>query len=247
MIESGLLLFFIVPGLLAYCALYGAFHSGRSIAPEPPSASSIEAVTIILLSSVVVHVTSAVLIHVNHVVCNHLPCPIRLPRGLLDPYAAALGAIEREKASGEAIGGLLGVALSQGIAAYALVRFYLHWEASRDRLPAWIYGWATDIANAADNDTNLIVAYILTNHDHDGKTIVYAGALYDMALKSDGSIARMTLWDCERYLANLGASLEDKTLPAPLSRFPFMIIDGAHIRNVAFEIVDLAGAEMAQR
>lgn len=238
MIESGLLLFFLIPGLLTYCAFYGTFHSGKSIVPEPPAPGSIEIVTLVLLSSAVVHVTSASLIHLNHIAIEHIGSLVALPAGLLDPYAAAFGAIEAEQVNGDALGGLVGIALLQGLIAYKLVRFYLRHLARIDRLPAWIYGWATDIANAADNEDELIVAYVLTTHDHDGKSIVYAGALYDMALKPDGCISRMTLWDCERYLANLASGLDEKTLPVPSSRFPFMVIDASQIRNVAFEVVD---------
>lgn len=242
MIESGLLVFFLIPGLLAYCGLFGTFDSGRAIAPEPPPPSSIEVVTIVLLASAIVHVTSGALVFLNDVIRAAGVTLVHLPAGLIDPYAAAFHAMDHGAASGRALGGLIGIALLQGAAAFALVRLVMRHLARQDRLPSWIYGWATGIANAADNDDTLIVAYVLTTHDHDGKAIVYAGVLYDMALKSDGNVARITLWDCERYLANLSGGLDEKTLPAPSSRFPFLILDAGQIRNIAFEIVDLTTA-----
>ncbi|MBX3592917.1 hypothetical protein [Sphingomonas sp.] len=240
MIESGLLLFFLIPGLLSYCAFYGTFHSGRSIAPEPPAPGSVEIVTLILLSAAVVHVTSAAFIHINHIFVAKVGGILHLPAGLVDPYAAAFRAMGSQEASGDAIGGLVGIALMQGLIAYVIVRAYLRHLAKSDQLPAWIYGWAVDIANAADNEDEFVVAYVLTTHDHSDKTIVYGGVLYEMGLKSDGCITRIALWDCERYLADLSAGMNIKTLPSPSSRFPFMIIDASQIRNVAFEVVDLA-------
>lgn len=243
MLGPGLLLFFLIPGLLAYCAIYGLFHSGKSIAPEPPSVNSIEAVTVILLCSAIVHAVTGLLIEVNDWVCAGGGCPITLRPTYLDPYARAFAAVEDKSVSGHALGGLLFFALVQGGIAYALVRTWLGWLARRDRLPSWIYGWATNIANAADNGDTLIVAYVLTTHDHGGQAIVYGGVLYDMALKPDGCISRITLWDCERYRANLDGGVDERTLPAPSSRFHFMMIEAAHIRNVAFEIVDLSDTD----
>lgn len=239
MIQSGLLLFFLVPGLLTYCALFGAFHSGRSIAPTPPAATSVEAVTLVVLGSAVVHGMTAILIHMNGVICRNLACPVPLPAGLLDPYAAAFDVIGRGAASSDALGGLLVIALAQGIVMYVLVRAWLASRARRDDLPSWIYGWATDIANAADNASDLIFTYVLTNHDHAGQPIVYAGVLYNLGLRADGSIVNVTLYDCERYLADFDGDTANKTLPQPLSRIPFLIVDASQIRNVAFEVISV--------
>lgn len=183
------------------------------------------------------------LLQLNEMICAGGSCPFNAPPGLLDPYSRAFAAINDGKVNGDAVGGLIAIALGQGAIAYGAVRLWLRHRAKNDCLPAWIYGWATDIANAADNDDDLIIAYVLTNHETEGKTIVYAGVLYDMALKSDGCLLRVTLWDCGRYLANLSGSLNDKTLPEPSSRFPFMMIEANQIRNVAFEIVDLEAME----
>ncbi|KQN39398.1 hypothetical protein ASG37_07440 [Sphingomonas sp. Leaf407] len=160
---------------------------------------------------------------------------------MLDPYAAAFNAMDGGKASGDAVGGLIAIALLQGALCYWGVRRWLNYRARADRLPAWIYGWATDIANAADNDDRLILAYVMTTHDIDQKAITYVGVLYDLVLKADGCITRLTLWDCERYLADLAVPVDRPTLPEPLSRFPFLMLEASHIRNVAFEILDVSG------
>ena len=132
---------------------------------------------------------------------------------------------------------LIGGALLQGGITYWLILQYLRHLARADKLPAWIYGWSVDIANSVDNASEIVIAYVLTNAEKDDKSIVYGGVLYDIALKPDGCVSRITLWDCERYLADLSAKLPDPTLPEALSRFPFMLIESSNIRNIAFEVI----------
>lgn len=238
MLETGVLLLFLVPGLAAYAAIYGLFHSGKAIAPEPPSANTVEAVVIIAGASIAVHALTAFGFALNVAICRE-GCPVGVPRGWLDPYGAALGVTSGGTATGSSIAFALGGIAVQGAATYVATQFWLRWCARRDALPAWIYGWARDLANSADNEETFIIAYVLTTAEHQGRSIVYGGGLQDMALKPDGCVSRITLYECERYLADLGAPLPDPTLPEPLSRFPFMIIDAENIRNVAFETLDL--------
>ena len=199
--------------------------------------NSVEAVTVILLCSVVVHATAGTLIFLNSLVCEGRACPIVVPAALLDPYSTAFQSLKAAQAPGRTLGMILGVSLAQGIVAYALVRTWLDVLAKRDRLPAWIYGWATDIANAVDNPDTLVVAYVSTTQDVGTQVVLYGGLLYDMALKADGSILRLTLWDCERYLADFATPAGAPTTATPNSAFPFMMIEASQIRNVVFRIV----------
>jgi hypothetical protein len=232
--ESGLILFLLVPGLLVYCALYGIFHSGRTIAPEPPAANSIEAVTVILIASLAVHGITAVAISMNEAMC----CLIETSFSPPDLYDTATRALANDDIRSETLTTLLIAALVQGVVAYAAARFWLIRLARKNRLPPWIYGWATNIANSADDDDTLIIAYVLTTAEHGGQAVVYGGALLDIALKPDGCVSRITLWDAERYLVDL----DSDTASRPLSRFPLMIIDAENIRNIAFDTITLDAA-----
>ena len=156
----------------------------------------------------------------------------------MDPYRSAVAAV-----AGNVIGGT-GIALAlcgtavQGLIAYVSVRWWLNLLARRDHLPAWIYGWATDFANALDNDDTVVIAYVLTTLDRGDKTLAYGGLVHDLAIRPDGSIAWIGLFDCERCLVDLGTRIEDASLSDALSRFTFMTIAG-NIRNVAFETIAL--------
>lgn len=233
-IGVGLLLFFLVPGLLAYAALYGLFHSGKTIAPEPPGVNTIEASVVVLLCSAAAHVLTTLLFAANAKLCQVAPCPLTVPAAWLDPYARAFEAVERKGIATRALGGLLALALAQGGLAYVGVRTWLKRLAKADRLPAWLYGWAVGIANKADNPDMLVAAHVLTTHDHDGRAVVYQGQLFDMALKPDGAIARLTLLDCDRGLADLTSPAGTPSIVGPLSRLPFLMIEASQIRNVVF-------------
>lgn len=239
MIGVGLFVLFLIPGLLAYSAIYGLFHSGKSIAPEPPGVNTIEASVVILLCSAAVHAVTAAAVAGNALFCEFLACPVRVPGAWLDPYARAFHAMGSKGANARILAALLLLATAQGGLAFGLVRTWLNRRARRDRLPAWLYGWAVGLANAADNEDTLVVAYVLTTHEVAGETVVYAGGLFDLGLRSDGSIARLTLWDCERHLVDLGEARGGPTLRAPSSRFPFLAVEASQIRNVAFRTVKL--------
>ncbi len=242
MLESGIVVLFLVPGLIAYCAIYGVFHSGKAIAPTPPTANSIEAVTVILLASVAAHGITALLFVANDRLCGALRCPIPLAGGA-DFLSAAGSAISARSLSAGPVAAGLSLIGVQALAVFIAVRQWLRLLARKDALPPWIYGWSTDIANSLDNPDRAIIAYVLTTTDvpaADGagsRTVVYAGMLLDMALRTDGAVTRITLWDGERYLVDLAA--REEALPMPLARFPLTIIDAANIRNIAFDILIL--------
>lgn len=241
MLESGIVVLFLVPGLIAYCAIYGVFHSGKAIAPTPPTANSIEAVTVILLASVAAHGVTALLLVANDALCGALRCPIPLPGGA-DVFATIGNALGPRGLSAGAVAAGLAVIGAQSVAVFVAVRGWLRFLARKDALPPWIYGWSTEIANSLDNPDRAIIAYVMTTTDvatgAGSGTVVYVGMLLDMALRTDGAVTRITLWDGERYLVDLAA--REEALPTPLARFPMMIIDAANIRNIAFEVLLLA-------
>lgn len=238
MLETGILLLFLVPGLAAYASIYGLFHSGKTIAPEPPAANTIEAVIVIAGASVVVHLLCAGAFTLNGALfsTHYL---LSVPPAWLDPYRSALAAVAGKGIGGTALGLALAAVSVQGATTYSAARLWLNGLARRDRLPAWIYGWSAQLANAADNADTAIVAHILTTTDVDAAAVAYGGLLYDLALRPDGAITRITLVEVERYLVDLAAPRDRPSLTDALSQLSFIILDDANIRNVAFEVVDL--------
>jgi hypothetical protein len=236
MLETGILLLFLAPGLAAYAALYGLFHNGKAIAPEPPSANTIEAVVVIAGVALLVHAATAALFSLNDLACM-VVCPVPVPATWLDPYHSALDVVGGKGIGGNAVTlALIGVT-AQSLLTYAAIRRWLRRQAEKDQLPAWIYGWATSLANALDNSGTAVIAYVMTTTEHGDKVLAYGGLVHDISLKPDGCITRITLTDCERYLVDLDASFDDPSLSPTLSRFSFMAIDAQTIRNIAFETI----------
>ena len=239
MLATGILLLFLAPGVAAYAAFYGLFHDGKAITPEPPAANTIEAVTIIAGAALIAHVTCGAIFSLNDLLCDDR-CPIKAKAAWLDPYHSAIVAMGGQGISGAGVTlVLLGVTL-QSIASYAGVRFWLDRRARQDRLPAWIYGWATSLANALDNDDSAVIAYVLTKTVCGDRTLAYGGLVHNLSMKPDGTITRIALTECERYLVDLQSTFDTASLLDALSRFSFMTIDADNVQNVAFEVIDLA-------
>lgn len=232
MLQTGLLLLFLLPGLAAFCAFYGLFHNGKAIAPEPPAANSLQATAIIAGGSIIVHGLTALLFMLFAFACHHR-CSVT--PALLDPYHAAFGAISVADARSAGVFWAMSGLVAQAILVYSVASRWLVYRAMSDNLPPWIYGWAVDLANSLDNVDTVIVAYVLTVTNVGDQVVAYGGPLNDLALKPDGTIARITLVQCERYLVDLVADSAERSLSGAKSRFTFMVIDGAQIRNVSFE------------
>jgi hypothetical protein len=243
-LESGLLLLFIAPGLAAYSALYGLFHSGKSIAPEPPAANAVETIAVIASAALLSHFLTAAAFGLNMAWCiSELPCPLHVPVSWFDPYRSVFTAMAGKGMGTSGTAMALGGVLIQSGIVYGSCRVWLNRRAKKDNLPAWIYGWATELANSLDNSNTAVIAYVLTTMDLDGKTVAYGGLLNDIKLDSNGSVTRVTLVSCERYLVDLKTTLDDASLSPPLSQFTFMSVEGSHIRNLTFETIEFNNDE----
>ena len=87
-IKLGTTLLFLIPGLFAYCALFGIFASKSqlTVAPAPPPANSIKTIAIILVASIVVHGLTAILIAANGWICASGSCLVALSHDRDDFY-----------------------------------------------------------------------------------------------------------------------------------------------------------------
>ncbi|MEZ5656045.1 MAG: hypothetical protein R3E04_09200 [Sphingobium sp.] len=265
MLESGVILLFLAPGIAAYAALYGLFHSTGSIAQESPAANSIETITVILTGALLIHLATASFIAIGHFICDQqIICCFAVSAPWHDLYGMAISSISKSsnlaagagglslpsRVSSEKVAFLLGAVTAQSVLSYAMIRGWFAYRGRHGVLPRWLYGWAASIPNIFDEDRGLLIAYVLTNHDvEDGAAkkhcIAYAGMVNTMKLDANGNISTLTLLDCDRYLVDLtteGAQNPAGTANAPykaLFNSPFMLFDGTQIRNVALAVVPL--------
>ena len=232
-------LLFLIPGLLAYCALYGIFsRRTQSIAPPPPPANSIKTITIVLVASVIVHGLTALLIGLNGQLCSTFCClPVR--EGWDDPYRLGGRLTRTTDPATLDVGYVIAAALLQGFVAYRAIRSWLRAQARKNRLPDWLYGWSASIANQLDDVGKVLIAYVLTTIDVSNNTVLYCGAVRDVELGPEGGVARIVLDDCERYIVDLTRPWPPRPEPEALAVFASMTIEAATIRNIAFETLPL--------
>ena len=146
MIEAGIAILFLIPGIAVYCALYGLFSGQAKNIPEPPAAGSIQAVAIVVFACIAIHLATAGLIWVLELPCRAGMC-LLVPEQS-DLYRAAFADMGKDASTGSHdIVRLLSVLAAQCLAGYWLTRWWLGRAIARNRLPLWIYGWTRGVLN----------------------------------------------------------------------------------------------------
>jgi hypothetical protein len=222
--------------------------------PSPPPGNSIKALTMILLWSVAAHAVSALItfliLRTNAAICDYLRCFAAPANATFDLYQLATEidtlkstAAAKHLSSGH-VSALLAAALLQGFVSYSIVRRWLIGRFSDKNLPRWLFGWTADIAAQLQDDSVLVLALVLTDMDIGKRSLSYGGVIQDIALNHDGSIKRINLDECERYMIDLAEDLGDTfDKREPLSLFDHFTIEAAHIRNVVFEYISIPSAD----
>ena len=127
-----------------------------------------------------------------------------------------------------AIGYLLGATVSRFIVSGSLRSLATH-------------GWVYDLLKyQGEKDGGYITVYVLTTILEESKTLMYMGYLYELYLRSDGSIANLVLYNCWRYYMMLADDIPVTTDKVPLMRsadatvWNRFVISCDHIANVFF-------------
>lgn len=234
--------------MCAYCApfrVFGPLHfygDRRGVAPIPPEAGSVKAVTLILLWSLITHLVSTSVIAASTALYSAYPL-VTLPAwAVADPYSTIIGgpAIRLQSLQ---IAELLAIALLQGAVSIWLVHRWFARKARFDNLPRWLYGWSAHLANLQDDDDKAVVIWVLTTTDlGPGVALAYSGQLRDLSLKAYGAIVSVGLSTCERYAVDL-TTPDFAANNIALSTFGDLTIEGSQIRNFAIEVIFLSDLE----
>jgi hypothetical protein len=236
-ISLGVVITVLIPGLLIYCALYSIFSSNDAGGQEPPDGKSVKALTIVLLGAGAVHMVTAVLIAIGYGIADKTGFALSLPGDKGGYYETLLHATNHKAVTPGTLAYLLVATTAQGIAAYWAVRAYLNHLARCEKLPVWLYGWTAPLANHYDNDNSIVLGQVLTDIDIAGMAVVYVGAVRYMTI-SGGSVQQLTLIEAERYCLNLSQMIDVQTI-RPMAKFQSIVLDHAHIRNIAFSVLRL--------
>ncbi len=246
--QIGISLLVVLPGLAAYCALYGVFGSNTLVSTVPRDPKSVEALTVILLAALAAHGSAALIASLATMACGGSLCARMQPVGP-EPMTALLRMATEPSPSRIDLTVVLVEVLLASVAMFFLVNFSL-WQLQRhDRLPYWLYRWTATLANGADHALDANLAYVLTTVDVDkpmgaGKqtlTVLYIGLVEDLAVDETFNIARIVLVSCERHLVDLTTSFRTAIATGQSNKtnalIPRMAIEAKMIRNVSFERV----------
>ena len=97
---------------------------------------------------------------------------------------------------------------------------------------------AAEAAGAAlDPDGKYVTAYILTDTQRDGAFLGYFGILENLQVGADKQVAGIAIVEVNTFLLSLGPTVHrtPSLREEPIDR---IVIGGAHIQNVAFEVIE---------
>lgn len=254
-LKLGLAALLLMPGLAFFAGFYGLLggHSHRhsirqraAFTPIAPPPNSIKAALIILGGAVCVQgVTTAIILLPNAIeyLCGGTSFYIRIS----DPYDTLEAATHHPNSWYIFCGA--SIVLAQCVLAYLASHSWVKWRLFSDNAPRWLYGWAYWMAELAD-DGHLVIAVVLTDQDVAAappvrketgmRSIVYSGPITDIALSSTGTIQRINIGPCVRYLVDMREDITQTDESRPLSIFDELSIEAPHIRNVTFKKIDEA-------
>jgi hypothetical protein len=252
--QIGVSLLLLLPGLAAYCALYGVFGTNKLVSTVPRDPKSVEALTVILLSALLGHVGATAVASLFTWPCVFSACKAMVS---LSPQPMdAILQLASAKVPGRAD---LATAVTEMLVVSAVmfvsVNLILVYLQRSDRLPYWLYRWTAQLANRADAAHEINLAYVLTTIDleceQDGikrsSTVLYAGIVDDLAVDDAFNICRIVLIDCERHIVDLSTSFLDAIARGQQDQtnalIPRLALEAKIIRNVSFERIDVGADE----
>jgi hypothetical protein len=250
--QIGVSLLLLLPGLAAYCALYGVFGTNTLVSTVPRDPKSVEALTVILLGALVGHVGAILAAGLFT-----WPCLFSLCKAMVSlspqPMDALLRIASAKVPSRADLAAAVTEMLIVSAVMFVAVNLVLVYLQRSDRLPYWLYRWTAQLANRADAANEINLAYVLTTIDLDvetagtkrSSTVLYAGIVDDLAVDDAFNICRIVLLDCERHLVDLSTSFLDAIVRGQQDQtsalIPRLALEAKIIRNVSFERIDIGG------
>ena len=234
-----LAIFLLGPGFATYAGIFFSFRGGRfQAAPPPPN--SIFSLAVVGLSALVWHTGWAIILAVDEGLCRKACLAVPFDP---DVYSAALGSAQKSVAalSGAEVAAFLSTCLGLSVAAFfvsvALARVGFVTERLRQPLYGLYAGLAEEAAGAALAPLGkYVTAYVLTDLEKDGAFLCYFGVLENLQVGVDKQVAGVAIVGVDTFLLRLGRTVQRTSAlrDEPIDR---IIIAGAHLQNIAFEIV----------
>ena len=229
-----LALFLLAPGLGLYAGLYAGPHLG-AFRPSPPSPGSVLTLGIIVLGALVAHTAWALICTAGDAwVAGGLPA---LFPPTPNAYDILLGAVIEHRVSGHAGVAIFLVTSSLLTGAMFLVTAVaVELPPTRRFYRFLVYGWLRSLVEAAGDDDQFILAYVVTDVREGARVLGYQGSVLNMTVNADKQITSIVLEDARAFYLRMD---DDAVTHIPIPRdtpFAELYLDGPQIKNIAFEV-----------
>lgn len=240
-----LALFLFAPGFAAYAGLFFGSQS-KTFRPAPPAPGSLLSLGLVTIGAILAHACGAFLFFMNDLA---FAAGLRLHHTEATPnlYVAMLSAARGSAAltGGQIFYLLLGLVLLS-TAALVSVAAAIRAEMARSSYGPFLYGWLADLVTEAAPEDRYVTAFVLTDVEHEGSFLGYEGVLENLSLTADKEITSLLLSNCTRFRIQLTpAGLERAALRGG-STIPRLYIERSQIKNIAFNVYQLADPEEIQ-
>jgi hypothetical protein len=232
-----LALFLLAPGLGLYGGLYAGAHRG-AFRPGAPSPGSVLTLGIIVLGALFAHTAWALVCFANDAWLA-AGLPAFLPP-TPNAYDVLLGAVVEHHSLGS--GGIAVFLLTSSLltaAMFLLTARIVEWSPVRPFHRPFVYGWLSDLVEAAADDEQFILAYVVTDIREGTRSLGYQGSVLNMTVNADKQITAIVLEEARAfYLRTDEEAVTHIPIPrdTPLAQ---LYLDGPQIKNIAFEVYAL--------
>jgi hypothetical protein len=229
-----LALFLLAPGLGLYGGLYAGAHRG-AFRPGAPSPGSVLTLGIIVLGALFAHTLWALVCAADGAwIASGLPI-------LFPPtptaYDVLLGAVIEHRSAGlDGIVVFLATSSLLTAGTFALASWIVAWPAAQPLYRPLVYGWLAGLVEAAADDEQFILAYVVTDIRDGARSLGYQGSVLNMTVNADKQITAIVLEEARAFYLRMD---EDAVTHIPIPRdtpLAQLYLDGPQIKNIAFEI-----------
>ena len=107
-----------------------------------------------------------------------------------------------------------------------------------------VYGWLRSLVEAARDDEQFIVAYVVTDLSDGARSLGYQGSVLDLTINADKQITAIVLEEARAFYLTMEAdAVSHVAIPreTPLAQ---LYLDGPQIKNIAFEVYAMEWTEL---
>lgn len=235
-----LALFLLAPGLALVAGVYAGSQQAH-FNSAPPPAGSILTLTLVTAGALVAHAAAALLYGLQRFACERIDHCL-VPPVDPNPYRWLASMLSGDASdAGLGLGWFLVNLIALTAIVYLLSRNHIRKDLTQkqSRYRAALFGWLSDFIEKTENGKLPLIAYVLTDIEHEGRVVGYEGAVSNITLNASKEITSILLVECENFYLRLGAETSSRQPIRKATPIEHLYLQQEDIRNVAFEVLDI--------